>query len=91
MISRSLAVLFLASVAIPAMGQATAPASRPSTVGKIAASATDVVPLDKGATLPKLTLKAVDGKPYDLNASVAKKPTILIFYRGGWCPFCNQQ
>jgi len=91
MISKSLAVLFLASFAILTMGQATAPASRPSTVGKIAASATDVVPLDKGATVPKLTLKAVDGKSYDLNTSVAKKPTVLIFYRGGWCPFCNQQ
>lgn len=91
MISKAPAVLVLASLAILAMGQTTAPAIRPSTVGKISVSATDVVPLDTGARVPKLTLKAVDGKAFDLNAAVAKKPTVLIFYRGGWCPFCNQQ
>mgnify|MGYP001551593101 CR=1 FL=1 len=26
-----------------------------------------------------------------LKEAVAKKPTVLIFYRGGWCPFCNAQ
>jgi peroxiredoxin len=84
------AAAVLAMVGVLAFGQATA-ATKPSTVGKIAATATDVVPLDKGASVPKLTLKGVDGKAFDLNASVAKKPTVLIFYRGGWCPFCNQQ
>ena len=49
------------------------------------------MPLDKGASVPQLTLKGVDGKAFDLNAAVAKKPTVLIFYRGGWCPFCNAQ
>jgi peroxiredoxin len=73
------------------MAQTTVPAKRPSTVGKIVAAATDVVPLDRGASVPKLTLETVDGKAFDLNAAVAKKPTVLIFYRGGWCPFCNQQ
>jgi peroxiredoxin len=71
--------------------QTTLPATRPSTVGKEAASAEDVVPLDKGLAIPKLTLKTVDGKDFDLNAAVTKQPTILIFYRGGWCPFCNAQ
>ncbi len=47
--------------------------------------------LDKGAKVPILTLNAVDGKKYDLNAAVAKKPTVLIFYRGGWCPYCMRQ
>jgi peroxiredoxin len=86
-----LAALVLAGFAMMAIGQTTAPATRPSTVGTITATASDVVPLDEGASVPKLTLKAVDGSAYDLNASVAKKPTVLIFYRGGWCPFCNQQ
>jgi peroxiredoxin len=72
-------------------GQTTAPATRPNTVGKIATSAADVVPLDMGATVPKLTLKMADGKAYDLNAAVTQKPTVLIFYRGGWCPICMRQ
>ena len=85
------ATLAMFTIAVLTLGQATAPATRPSTVGKIATAATDVVPLDKGAAVPKLTLKGVDGKAFDLNAAVAKKPTVLIFYRGGWCPFCNTQ
>jgi len=91
MIRKLPSCLVLAGFALLVIGQTAAPATRPSTVGTIAASATDVVPLDKGASVPKLTLKAVDGNAYDLNDSVAKKPTVLIFYRGGWCPFCNQQ
>jgi len=91
MISKIPAALALVVIAFLAFGQATVPATRPSTVGKIAASATDVVPLDKGTNVPKLTLKTVDGKAFDLGAAVAKKPTVLIFYRGGWCPFCNTQ
>jgi len=31
------------------------------------------------------------GKSFDLNAAIASKPTILVFYRGGWCPFCSKQ
>ena len=78
-------------IAVLTFGQPTIPATRPSTIGKIAESASDVVPLDKGASVPKLILKTADGKNFSLNDSLAKKPTILIFYRGGWCPFCNQQ
>lgn len=74
-----------------ALGQTTAPATRPSTVGKIADSDADVTPLEKGAAVPKLTLKTSDGKAFDLNAAIAKKPTVLIFYRGGWCPYCMRQ
>jgi peroxiredoxin len=89
--SKIAGALALISMTILALGQTTAPTTRPSTVGKIVASATDVVPLDKGAKLPKLTLKSADGKPYDLNAAVAQKPTVLIFYRGEWCTICMRQ
>ncbi len=79
------------SLTAGSFAQTTQPATRPSTVGKEAPSAQDVVPLDKGLPIPTLTLKTMDGKDFDLNAAVAKQPTILIFYRGGWCPFCNAQ
>jgi len=31
------------------------------------------------------------GKRITLKAAAAGKPVILVFYRGGWCPFCNLQ
>lgn len=56
---------------------------------KIPSSAEDVQPIMVGQTLPKITLTGVDGKPVDLNQSVTQQPTLLVFYRGGWCPYCN--
>lgn len=47
-------------------------------------------PLPVGASMPADSkVLAMDGTPFDLNAAVADKPTVLIFYRGGWCPYCN--
>ncbi len=66
----------------------SADASR-TTEGVVAKSANEVKPLLVGATVPPVILHAVDGTPFDLNEAIAAKPTLLVFYRGGWCPFCN--
>jgi peroxiredoxin len=58
----------------------------------VAASADQTHPLGVGAALPpNLRPETINGKPFDLNKAVRSKPTVLIFYRGGWCPFCNIQ
>lgn len=54
-------------------------------------SAQDIRPLLIGSSVPDLTLQAADGNRYDLNAAIGRKPTVVIFYRGGWCPYCNMQ
>lgn len=47
-------------------------------------------PLAVGASIPADSkVLTIDGEVLDLNAAVASKPTVLIFYRGGWCPYCN--
>jgi peroxiredoxin len=51
----------------------------------------DISPLLIGEQIPKLILSKASGETFDLNKSVAQKPTILVFYRGGWCPYCNKQ
>jgi peroxiredoxin len=89
--SLTLCLAMLLSASSGAWAQTTEPATRPSTVGTIASSARDVNPLSAGSRVPALVLKSVDGASFDLNAEIAKKPTVLIFYRGGWCPFCNRQ
>ncbi len=48
-----------------------------------------VSPLPVGAAAPAAVLTRADGSSADLAALYAAKPTVLIFYRGGWCPFCN--
>jgi len=55
----------------------------------VAGSADDVRPLREGATAPTATLRRPDGRPAELSELYRQSPTVLIFYRGGWCPYCN--
>ncbi|GAB4454381.1 MAG: hypothetical protein OHK0029_08880 [Armatimonadaceae bacterium] len=78
----------LAVAGAPAKAQAQSPAvSRNATV--VPDVAAKVNPLPVGAAVPALTLRTPDGKAFNLSAALAEKPTVLIFYRGGWCPYCN--
>lgn len=45
--------------------------------------------LGVGATLPDLTLPDANGRPVGLRALSAETPLVIVFYRGGWCPYCN--
>jgi peroxiredoxin len=58
---------------------------------KIADSADNVTPLLIGQSAPNSKLQTVDGQPVSLKAFTMQKPTVVIFYRGGWCPYCNRQ
>jgi peroxiredoxin len=63
----------------------------PAVVRPVPAKAEEVQPLLVGQEFPKAVLKGGDGTAADLSAILAEKPSILIFYRGGWCKFCNEQ
>jgi len=49
-----------------------------------AASAQEIHPVLIGSELPRLEVRTGDGDVFDVNAAVSEKPTVLIFYRGGW-------
>lgn len=51
----------------------------------------DVSPLLTGEQIPVLHLPKSSGEVFDLNKAISEKPTILVFYRGGWCPYCSKQ
>lgn len=55
-----------------------------------ATSAEKVNPILISSTIPDVSVKNTDGKTVNLRNLVSKKPTIFVFYRGGWCPYCNQ-
>lgn len=42
-----------------------------------------------GDIAPNFTLKNALGKEVSLKEYLAKGPVVLIWYRGGWCPYCN--
>ena len=51
----------------------------------------DISPLLIGEKLPDAILLNENGESINLNDEIAKKNTVLVFYRGGWCPYCNMQ
>lgn len=52
-------------------------------------SATDIAPLLIGEKIPNSILKSSDDKAVNVSDLIKKKKTVLVFYRGGWCPYCN--
>lgn len=57
----------------------------------VPAKAEAVQPILAGQTFPAATLTGIDGISVNLNALLAEKPAVLIYYRGGWCSYCNEQ
>jgi len=47
--------------------------------------------LDVGDQAPDFKLKNHLGKEVSLVEELKKGPVVLVFYRGGWCPYCNLQ
>jgi len=42
-----------------------------------------------GTRLPDGKLLDVAGQPATLADTLSGKPAVIVFYRGGWCPYCN--
>ena len=52
--------------------------------------AADAQPWEKGAKVPSVSVNNLSGEAVALDELVSAKPTVLIFYRGGWCPYCTK-
>jgi len=48
-------------------------------------------PVSVGEEAPDFTLEDIQGNQVTLSATRGKVPTVLVFYRGYWCPFCAHQ
>ena len=61
----------------------------PASQAEIAASAEQTQPLPSGIAAPSFTARNADGSDFIFDPSSLERPAMLIFYRGGWCPYCN--
>jgi peroxiredoxin len=54
-------------------------------------AATDILKraLNVGDTAPDFILPDATGRKISLYETLKQSPVILVFYRGGWCPYCN--
>lgn len=57
---------------------------------QVADRAEDISPLLISEEVPSLPIISTEGHTALLTDIVAKKPSVLLFYRGGWCPYCNE-
>lgn len=58
-------------------------------MAQLPAKPEDISPLLVGETMPKATLLNLSNAEVKTESIFKAKKTILIFYRGGWCPYCN--
>lgn len=54
-----------------------------------ASDAKSTRPLPVGTRLPAFTVRDVHGAAVEFSPDRLTAPVVLIFYRGGWCPYCN--
>jgi len=51
---------------------------------------TAIKPIRVGATLPAKEVATLKGETISIKKFLGGKKTVLVFYRGGWCPYCNR-
>lgn len=78
----------LAGTATPVHAQEAALISESAT-SDTPTTAADVTPVKVGQKAPDATVATPEGESVQLADIYSSAPTVLIFYRGGWCPYCN--
>jgi len=76
-----IAALFISSLFVAATVQAK----------PIAENADMVTPLLNGQYVPDVKTTTLSGKQLPLKQVLNGHKTVMFFYRGGWCPYCNTQ
>ncbi|MDX2065331.1 MAG: peroxiredoxin-like family protein [Fimbriimonadaceae bacterium] len=66
------------------------PAKEPPAAMGLLPSPQMIRPVAVGTKIQWTPVRAADGKVVDLAKMLANQPTVVVFYRGGWCPFCNR-
>jgi peroxiredoxin len=82
--------LMLAMLAAIAGCQTTNPSVDLPALGALPEDAGKLQPIGAGERAPVVTVRDVNGREMKMNRVYRDQPTVLVFYRGGWCPFCTQ-
>jgi len=88
---KSLRVVGVIVTAVVLAGLSGCVSSGPGPSRRVAADSPDKInPLGVGQKIPRVMLRDAAGGAVDLQWNASRQPTVLIFYRGGWCPFCTR-
>jgi peroxiredoxin len=59
-------------------------------VAQVPQKDTDISPLLISEKVPSLSVTSIEGNKVQLAELLNEKPSVILFYRGGWCPYCNR-
>jgi len=62
-----------------------------ATDNAVLGSRDDGIGLAKGDKVVSFEVNDQTGTPVSFESLRAKGPLLVVFYRGGWCPYCNRQ
>lgn len=85
----SLSMRILLVLLIFLITSCSASESSPEPSGLVPTKALNVEPLLIGESVPDLSVTDIEGHRQSLMELIAEKPSLIIFYRGGWCPYCS--
>lgn len=63
---------------------------RAAETAPVAPTAQAVSPIAVGSQLPDGPVVATDGTATTLHAMLNGQPSVLVVFRGGWCPYCTR-
>ena len=49
----------------------------------------DISPLLISEKVPDASLQSIEGESVSVTEILKERKSVLLFYRGGWCPYCN--
>ncbi|MFQ5645214.1 MAG: peroxiredoxin-like family protein [Thiogranum sp.] len=65
--------------------------SNAATPAELLGTNEDGIGLRPGSTVPDFTTSSLGGRPVTWQSLLQRAPLLIVFYRGGWCPYCNAQ
>jgi len=84
-------IAFVAALLLVPLLSACGDAADSASSSRIHASAADVTPPLVGSRAPGFVAHHPDGNEFRFDPASLARPVLLVFYRGGWCPYCNAQ
>lgn len=83
------AIVLAAAMLVGCQGQQSTTANLPA-LGALPEDAKQLRPVEAGEQAPPAALRDVDGRTRHMADVYRNRPTVLVFYRGGWCPYCTE-
>lgn len=86
-----LSLMLLAPLAVQAQFQPAEPREFQVATEQALGTLPDGIGLAPGTAAPDFALLNTQDRPVALFGLLQYQPVLLVFYRGGWCPWCNGQ